>query len=357
MFTLFMILFNMSFAAHRLATNSKYVPKDLATLICLPLVGFNLWTVLTTQGRVRRVYHVCSKALSPDQKKLIRRRDFQFVFFVAGMNFFFLSYMTYYTTRFGFQQAMALGFGYTIPEEAKYDPALYSMITVISLLCPYMFFYLFSATWMCITYYTMAQYVLKEVARGCLQFIENIRQPEFDNILKSSNPQVRKCFREILVRFKFYNDLVVDVNDTLGVISFITLADDFVSIMCCVSFVAIYKSDFTLPFMISTVGFAVILKLTLLYFSIKVACDAYDLMKKARKETVEMLSGTRFEMRDESWSNLSLYLSKVPISKATVWNLFKMRRTILLSFAESVIPFTVMIITTCIEFKSGRNRV
>ena len=176
-------------------------------------------------------------------------------------------------------------------------------------------------------------------------------------IMSGEKGEGRDVFQEILIRFKFYNDLVDDVNDCLSVIPFVTLADDFVTIILVICFIVVYDAYLTVSFVVFTFGFMIAFKLTLLYFSIKVACDSYDQMKKVRKETVNLLSSTSCELRDETWSNLSLFLSKESISKATVWNLFKMRRTILLSFAESIIPFAVMIITTCIEFKTGRRVV
>lgn len=262
------------------------------------------------------------------------------------------SYMTYFTLRFDGQSVLSVAYGYLIEKETAQS----HLILTMAIVTPFWCFYLFSAYWTCVIYYTLIQYLLKELARNSFGMVQEVRRMMKRRMIERRMVEGKDVFQEILTRFKLYNDLVDDVNDSLSVIPFVTLADDFVMIILVICFIVIYDTYLTVSFVVFTFGFMIAFKLTLLHFSIKVACDSYDQMKQVRKETVIILSTTSCD-RDESWSNLSLFLSKESISKATVWNLFKMKRTILLSFAESIIPFAVMIITTCIEFKTARKVV
>lgn len=355
-FAISVIIFNLLFTIYRLLTKADHIPVDFALLVFQSAMLINLWTILNTRRKMKRVFSVGARVLSTDEKEKIRKQDMIFVAFVLITKTVAISYMTYYSFHYGGQQAMTLVFGSKFSDSTLQDP-------ILSLLVPFavagsliMVSYLFSANWSCIIYYITVQYLLKQIASNYVLFIRNSQYTK--QMLRKQIPvevPSQDIFRKSLERFKFYDDMVETINDQLGIIPFSTLVDDFVSIMCCISFLVIYHSSFTFSFVVPTIGFMISLKLILLHFSIKVGCDSYDQMKKARNEAVNLLSDTSFHSRNESWSNLSLYLSKKSVSKSTVWNLFKMKRTIILSFAESVIPFTVMIVTTCMEFKSSHN--
>ena len=120
--------------------------------------------------------------------------------------------------------------------------------------------------------------------------------------------------------------------------------------MTVISFVVIYDSNFSHLFIASTVGSMMSMNLFLMYTMVKFSCDAHDKMDKVWRETIKIISSPN-DYKSESFHNLSIYVSNGKVSRATVWNMFKIKRTVLLSFASQVIPLTIMIITTWHGFK------
>ena len=362
-------------------------------LVLLPLTLVNIHKVHSTRKELKCIIETCSNLLPLEAKDRMKKLDKRFAIALGLRIAMATIVMIYSVIDDGGEQAITLSLGYARTDYIASDPILSKLYTITGFLIPFICFYIFSGDWISVLYYTLIQYMVKEYANDCHRFIrDKMKEDDGKEIKREKNgkiypasesngkisttdgDKIGSLFNQLLIRLKFYNDLVDNVNDTISLIPFTAQVIDFSFIIAGISFVVIYDSNFSVIFLIFTVGFMILFNLLLFHLWVKFSCDAFDTMRKVWKETVKLLScpvmmtdrlnscldmteklHCRPDMmtRSESLSRLNVYISRGSISQSTVWNLFKIKRTLLLSFASQVIPFTIMIITT--QFSISRK--
>lgn len=356
------LLSGLIFATYRLVTDVHHIPIDAVHCVFMPLLAIQLVTIQRTSIKIRRMLNACFKVLSQEAIDRIKNRDKTWSAVLGIFIATIYVLITIHNVSDGGEQLLSLVLGIKKMDEFKNDPIKSNVFMAAAIMLPIMSFYLHAGHWLSIMYYTMVQYTLKEFANDCLDFVRKPKRSESKKInqvgiIDFNENGHRGNLEDILVRLKFYNDLVADVNELISVIPFASLVYDFCFIMSGICFVVIYDSKFSPLFILSTVGAMSVFNIILLNLLIKNSCDAFDTMEKVWRETIKLLSSSDQGMirigtvGDKYYHNLSMYLSKEKVSQSTIWNLFKIKRTLLLSFASQVIPMTIMIITTWHGFK------
>ena len=161
----------------------------------------------------------CEKILNHETKERIRKRDKISILFIFSFVFVLITILTLHSVADGGNEVLNLVIGVKMTEEVKNNPFLSAEYTAIAFILPLFSFYLHNCHWFLINYYSLVQYCLNEFTDDSFRFVtqsEKIPRITIMNIGEKVENLKKDFFEELMIRIKFYNDLVFDVNEAIG---------------------------------------------------------------------------------------------------------------------------------------------
>ena len=178
------------------------------------------------------------------------------------------------------------------------------------------------------------------------------------DICKKFYSDYRRANRRYLVAartlYTAHLDAKRHLDDNLSIIPFFLFATSFLFLVSAVTFVVLHNADFSPYFIPLGVTPFVIYLFIAMFITCKLCSDATDAFEDARLILSRiLLDGAPDETYAITYERQTLYRlisTELPF-EATGWKLFNLNRQLILSFANSVIPFAVMIITSASQLK------
>lgn len=332
------IVGNLLSAAYRLVEYPRHGPLDIAIMFFAFGLGKASLTILSAHERIQKLFALTIPNLTEEEREAIKKFDRNLILgqcFVIGYTFITQSG---YTVIYGDTEMIAFALGVNFSK----NDTIGFYYKVMAYLGPCEFYLLYIGFWNCAIYYILIVALVKAFASNCATFSER----HIRNGIRKPNTS-EAVFRETLIRFKFYNSMVNEVNDCLASIPFLMVSFKFLAVVSGFSYLATYDSNFSLKFTANCSGITMPYTSLLLHYTVHLSCDASDIMKSLRTDVVNLLESMQNPSVQGVYASCSKwYLEIEPIAKMSMGNVFDTNRSFLLSFAEAILPFTIMIVTT-----------
>lgn len=190
-------------------------------------------------------------------------------------------------------------------------------------------------------FYAMTQSYISQFAQLCERIFRFELEQEVPNL------------QRVRMFYDYHNQLKRSVNDALGLVPFNLFGKTFMFFASGLSFFIIHEHEFDPYFLIVTIGIGtiqVISTISLIVYSCSKATSDFD---KAR------LIASKLSLKDVSnfkaRSLLIALIANEPTVQATAWDMFDVNKQVFLNFANALIAFTVMIITSTDQINSHGN--
>ena len=346
-------LVTILWSGYRMKKNVKHIPVDLilTLLSVLPLIC--LITINKSRERIRLVFKKTKNILSLEEMAQIQKYDRQMKFVIWYGPVMLVTFLGLYCTMIDYRESLALFIGYDVDlmNITKTESDLYLILSIANATLVY---YIFFSFWTCVIFYITVYRLILAFTKNCRTYIRSAQ-----NISESEEKRNRarilenEIFKELLERFKYYNEIVTEVNQTLGILPFLMFVGIFGSAMGTLCYVTMYGVEFSLIFILVAQGMPQAVALYCLCMANKLPCDAYDTVKRFRTETAHFLTSRGYDPYSVVGSaRLGAFLAQETLTPPTVWSMFEIRRALPLIFAEIIMPFSIMVVTLVLQYKT-----
>lgn len=342
-----LIFGNLLSAVHRMVEHPRHGPLDIAIIFFVFGVAKASLAVLRTHNRIKNLFAMTISNLTEEERKEIKKFDQRLILGQWFVICHTLISLSAYTAMYGPKEMISFALGVNSSNETIND--YYNVVAYVG---PSQLYLLYMAFWNCGIYYILILLLVKTFASNSKTFTNRIMQ---DGIRKPNTNE--SFFRETLIRVKFYNAMVNEVNRCLASIPFLMVSFKFIAIVSAFSYVAIYDCVFSPAFVLNSTGLIFPFTSLMLHYAIHWSCDASDIMKQYRIDVVGILESIQNPtVTGVQAPCLKWYLEIEPIAQMSMGNVFDTNRSFLLSFTEAILPFTVMIVTTTRSFVPLNNK-
>lgn len=309
-------------------SSDRFVVDSSILLFLVALLIFH-FVGIRHKTHVRNMVDLTIEVLTHEEQKEIKRYDKRQFILVIISFIIQLSIAAFYPIYYGGREFYFLLLGQSAPS------VIASQVLGVS-------FYLIACNFSAvILYYTMVVKLMVVYGKHCNRIFKLLRT--------IATPKRILCAKRF---FEFHSEYMECINETLGVIPLFFLLILFSYTVAGFSFIMTFESNFSPLFLITHVGLIAVQAFIIATDMIETCTDATEIMTRAKFEMIQVLSDpddlSNFEMR-EAKRGLSVFISNYDVTPVLAWKMFTVKRSLIPSFFDSVIPFTVMILTTQIK--------
>ncbi|KAI1295645.1 hypothetical protein HDE_05306 [Halotydeus destructor] len=156
--------------------------------------------------------------------------------------------------------------------------------------------------------------------------------------------------------YSLFNEKRSITNAKLGILPFIWLSVLFITLTGGIADIVLNPQLYASPWTRALMALAVMLNMTMVFGLIIVGAMATDKLEEAKLTILQItqkVMSNRLNPLKIASQSLLINVVMQPVVPAMVWNMFAANKHLILQFAGSVIPFSVMMITTAIQQKQA----
>ena len=316
---------------------------DIAMIVFMVGQALCFYSVENNKFRAQRLILSAVQDLNMTQMQEIQKREKRTIILLFGHSVIQVVSNYCYIWAHGCQEINLLIWG--IKNES----------VVVAIATTSVLFYGYASMAIMITFYVTVQSVIVAHAEHCIRTSHKVKK--WFKLLDLTNQRANSIKSSI----QFHSEFIEFVNDSLGLIPFTYMAGSFGFWVGGFSFIMANQGIAFSPFFILVeVGMP---WMAFAYCGInfsEICGTAVHYIEKVKDEAtgiVSEISSTKenkamTELREKKRALTAFLLRQKP-TVITAWNMFEINKSLVLTFCNAVIPFTVMVATTMGQFKDA----
>lgn len=343
-------------AIFRMKNNHRHISIDIILVLIGIISSIGIITVLKSRDRINSVFKRTKCILSSSEIQQIRKFDARMVWSLIIAQISCCLFFTMWCTLVDYQESLSMFLGFETPgKDSSISRSDHLFNLLMATVYPILVYYKFFCFCTCTSYYISVQRIWVAYSKNCFVFLRKMSKLTRKNGTDHSNPRypcIDDIFKELLDRFKMYNELTNEINQVIGLIPLLFCAFLFGCAMGVMCYLMIYGFHFSIPFIIVETVVPQLVVLSIAVLANKLPCDTHDTMKRFKSETANFVTSLGIDPYSNPGSaRLGHYLAQVPLEPPMVHSMFQMSRALPLLFCEAIIPFAIMLVNSLLPYK------